>query len=496
MPTAVATRPKVIRKDKLWPALNYRPHIGQQRVHGSRARHRVNAAGRRFGKSNVGGHELTPEAYKAYFNQTLLEDLGIRSEFWIVGPNYTDAEKEFRVFFNDCKRLKMPFDKPGTYNDSRSGNMQVSLWGGKFILKAMSAAHPESLVGEGLHGVVMAEAAKMKESVWVKYVRPTLADFQGWSLWNSTPEGRNWFYEMWKRGKDPNMPDWESWRHPSWVNPYVFPRGAKQRSVDHLKDLLRAGDTQVTGKLLRTLEIDPEVYDMMKELTETTFAQEVECKFTEFAGRVYKDWDEEIHVTDLDVHPNWPIYVATDYGWTNPNVALFLQVDPFDNVYVLGEYYARQRTEQEFAEDVLADPYLGPLARRATRLYPDPEDPGASKVLSDAWKVSIMGGTGGLIKDRVNLIRQHLKVQNRHLPWGHEQRKPKLLVQRGRCPNFEREFDAYRYPDIKSELRDAPENPLKKDDHCPEALSRFFGGYFGKPFGAQKARVRKARVGR
>lgn len=494
MATAQAVKPKVIVKDRLWPALQYKPHIGQQRVHASRARHRVNAAGRRFGKSQVGGHELVPEAYKSYFNQALLEELGIRAEFWIVGPNYTDAEKEFRVVYNDLRRLKMPFDRPGTYNDARSGNMAISLWDGKFVIQAKSSAHPESLVGEGLHGVVMAEAAKMKESVWVKYVRPTLADFQGWSLWNSTPEGKNWWHAIWARGKDPAFPDWHSWRHPSWVNPYVFPRGAKQSKVDQLKEHIRKGGT-VDPDLLRTMAIDPEVYSMLQELTDTTFAQEIECKFTEYTGRVYKDWDEEVHVADLNIHPNWPIYVATDYGWTNPNVALIIQVDPFDNVYILGEYYERQRTEQEMADDIYNDDYLGPLVRRATRLYPDPEDPGASNVLANKWKVQIAHGTGGLIKDRINLIRLHLKVQNTHLDWGHPDRKPRLLVQRNRCPMLEKEMDAYRYPDARSDQKEAPENPMKKDDHTPEALSRFFGGYFGKPFGAQKTRVRKARIG-
>lgn len=486
---------KVIVKEKLWTPLQYQPHVGQRRVHSSRARHRVNAAGRRFGKSQVGGHELVPEAYKAFFHRNMLEELGIRMEYWIVGPNYTDAEKEFRVLFNDCRRLKLPMDRPGTYNDPRSGNMQISLWEGKFLVLAKSSAHPESLVGEGLHGVVMAEAAKMKESVWVKYVRPTLSDFGGWSLWNSTPEGRNWFHEIWKRGKDASQPDWESWRHPSWVNPYVFPRGARQEKVDQLKALVKNG-SRVSRNTAIHLGVDPEVWSLMKELTDATFSQEVECKFSEYAGRVYGDWDEEIHVADLNVHPNWPIYVATDYGWTNPNVALILQVSPFDDVHVLGEYYRRQRTEQEFADDVMNDEYLGPLVRRATRLYPDPEDPGASNVLASAWQVSIQGGTGGSLKDRINLIRQHLKIQNTHLPFDHPDRKPKLLVQRNRCPNFEREFDAYRYPDIKSEVRDAPENPLKKDDHTPEALSRFFGGYFGKPFGANKKRSRKVRVAR
>ena len=57
-----------------------------------------------------------------------LKDDRKRREFWIVGPNYTDSEKEFRVLYNQLTRLEVPFDKPGTYNDPIGGNMHISLW--------------------------------------------------------------------------------------------------------------------------------------------------------------------------------------------------------------------------------------------------------------------------------------------------------------------------------------------------------------------------------
>lgn len=476
----------VIVKSALWPHLAYTPHEGQRPIHGSAARHRVNAAGRRFGKSNVGGHELTVCAFEARVRKNLLEELGIRQEYWIVGPNYTDAEKEFRVLYNDLKRLKMPFDRPGTYNDPRSGNMSISLWDGRFMVSAKSAAHPESLVGEGLHGVVMAEAAKMKGSVWSKFIRPTLADFQGWSLWNSTPEGKNHFYEMWEMGQRADRPEWQSWRSPSWLNNYVFRKGVTEKQLEMLKHPEGGSGLAIASG------IDPEIAAMFDELGAIMFGQEVECSFSEYAGLVYSDFDEEVHVKDIRYDPALPLYVATDYGYTNPNVALFIQVDVWDNVYIIGEYYQSLRTEEEFADDVLNDPKLGAMARVATELFPDPADPGASKVLSNKWKVRVRGGTGGLLKDRINLIRKHLKVQNTHLPHGHVDRQPRLFVDRS-CVMFRDEFMKYRYPENKSEIHGNPENPLKKDDHTPETLSRFFAGYYGGG-GTGRTRVRRASV--
>jgi len=210
-------------KEALWKPIKYRPHKGQRMIHRSASRHRVSACGRRFGKSTIGGHELVAEALVTYTMLNELRDASKRREFWIVGPEYSDSEKEFRVVYNDLGRLQFAFDHPGTYNNPESSDMHVNLFDGCSQVHAMSAKYPGTLVGEGLDGVIMAEAAKMKQLVWTKYIRPTLADTHGWSMFNSTPEGKNWFYELWQRGQDPNVKDWQSWRMPSWINDILFP---------------------------------------------------------------------------------------------------------------------------------------------------------------------------------------------------------------------------------------------------------------------------------
>jgi len=269
----------------------------------------------------------------------------------------------------------------------------------------------------------------------------------------------------------------------------VFPKNVTPEALRMLKDEGAYSPAEILAA-----GMDEEIMAMWFDLGPTMFGQEVECSFTEYAGRVYFDFDEEVHVRDLQYNPGRPLYVATDYGFTNPNVALFIQTDVWDNVYVIAEYYRSGRTDDEFADDVFESPRLGPLARAATLLYPDPEDPSATKVLSNRWRVRAQGGTGGLIKDRINLIRRYLKIQNPHLPFGHELRVPRIFWDRS-CKESHREMDAYRYPQNRSEIKEAQENPLKKDDHCPEALSRFFAGYYGTNSLTGGPRVRKARVG-
>jgi len=39
--------------------------------------------------------------------------------------------------------------------------------------------------------------------------------------------------------------------------------------------------------------------------------------------------------------------------------------------------------------------------------------------------------------------------------------------------------EGYRWPEHKSEVKNNAELPMDKDNHGPEALGRFYKGYFG-----------------
>lgn len=444
---------KKVSVNEVFRRVEYQPHAAQKRIHKARNEHRfcVVCAGRRTGKSTAGGHALVPYIYEAYAKREILDPHGKRMEYWIVGPEYSDAEKEFRVLWSDVKRLGFPIDQPGSYNNPLSGDMHLSLWGGRFQVHAKSAKYPDNLVGEALHGVILAEAAKLKESIWTKYIRPMLSDYRGWALMTSTPEGKNWFYEQWMKGVAGSPGDeWWSLRMPSWSNDILFPGG-------------------------RT---DPEILSMAADLTEEAFNQEIGAEFTDYVGRVFKDFDEEIHVKNLLFNPEFKTYAAVDYGWTNPFVWLLIQVDHWNNVYVLGEVYGSHKRIDEVHHEI-KDKGLCPPGLRY--FYPDPAEPGDTRILEENLKIQAMGGTGGEIKDRLRLIRKWLAIPDhlKHLPFEHEDRKPKLFIDKS-CVNTIREMNDYRYPMNKSEQdRNDTENPLKKDDHAPEALGRFFIRHFG-----------------
>ena len=254
---------KLFRKDKWFESTGYRPHPGQSLVHYDNTRHRVLCNGRRWGKSLFGGKELESTAFvKNYINQPM--------RGWIIGPNYTDAEKEFRVIYNTFKALGIDTISNKFVSNVENGNMHIETsWG--WDIQCRSAQKPDSLVGEGLDFVLLAEAGRHLKRTFTEYVRPALSDKRGFSLMSGVPEDvadTNLLYWGYKRGQDPAMTQWQSWQLPSWTNTHVFPGGRN----------------------------DPEIIEAASDLTADEFNRQYGGQFVLKRGRVLKVWDDDKHV--------------------------------------------------------------------------------------------------------------------------------------------------------------------------------------------------------
>lgn len=102
----------------------------------------------------------------------------------------------------------------------REKEMRLELPGGGSVT-IKSADNPDSLRGRGLDGVVLDEAAFCDADTWHRSLRPALADRKGWALILSSPNGKNWFYDLFQHaGADS---EWDRWQRPSTDNPLVTP---------------------------------------------------------------------------------------------------------------------------------------------------------------------------------------------------------------------------------------------------------------------------------
>ena len=285
MATLIKPPKKVLSKAEWFKKTKYQPHPGQLLFHNSSGRYRFRVAsnGRRFGKTIMGGKEVEPMA--------LLKSRGINGGpqlGWICGPQYSDAEKEFKVVYDSFRALGIDRTSLRFVNNPDNGSMHIKTsWG--FELLAKSAKHPETLVGDGLDFVLMVEAGRHHRRTWGQYIRPTLSDKKGWATFTGVPEGKSehsLLYALWQRGQDERFSNWHSWRLPSWTNTIIFPGGRQ----------------------------DPEILEAEADLTVDEFNRQYGAMFVDKVGSVMQEWDDEIHLTHQVYNPDWPLYAAVDYG--------------------------------------------------------------------------------------------------------------------------------------------------------------------------------------
>lgn len=452
MPLILPGEGNVFRKDVWFEQTGYTPHPGQQQVHYDNTRHRVLCNGRRWGKTLVGGKEVETSAFIKNFR-------GEPQRGWIIGPEYTDCEKEFRVIYNTFKSLGIDQISSKFLRNVENGNMHIATnWG--FDLECRSAKHPDSLVGEGLDFVLLVEAGRHKRKTFNEYVRPALSDKRGWSLMSGVPEEaseQSLLYSMYNRGQDPTKLQWKSWRMPSWTNSVVFPGGKN----------------------------DPEILEARDDLTEDEFQRQYEGKFVMRVGRVMKEWDDDKHIGDFAYNRDWPLYAAIDPGYTNDYVWLWIQLDRFNNVYVIGEHRFQLRDTEDIARVEFKE---HPLTQKCLAIYCDPAVPDDANILRRTLGVPVRLNTGGELKTRLALIRGALKLRPDHLDYDDPEKQPALFVDRS-CTKLIWEMrEGYRWPENKSETRSDSELPMDKDNHGPEALGRFFKGHMERLSDSRRSR--------
>jgi hypothetical protein len=128
---------------------------------------------------------------------------------WFVAPNYPLAAQLWR-------ELKA-FTPRALLARSPNENGRRLEWKGGAVIEVKSADDPNSLVAVGLDWVFMVEAALISEEAWEMALRPRLSSpgRAGLAIFNGTPKGRNWYYHLYLRGRDPQYEDWESWNFPT-----------------------------------------------------------------------------------------------------------------------------------------------------------------------------------------------------------------------------------------------------------------------------------------
>jgi predicted phage terminase large subunit-like protein len=189
-------------------------HAGQAAIFESQARYRCVSAGRRFGKTLLSGVWLTlmpggavdgsPVAFFAPTYKLLLD-------VW------SDMERTLRPIIKKANKTEMRLELI-------TGG-KVDFW----TLEDLDAGR-----GRKYRRIVIDEAAHARhlKDAWERAIAPTLTDYRGEAWFISTPNGLNFFHELFRRGVDPAYPDWQSFHMPTRVNPHIDPAEIERARAD------------------------------------------------------------------------------------------------------------------------------------------------------------------------------------------------------------------------------------------------------------------------
>ena len=272
------------------------------------ARNKVVACGRRWGKTALGlmatvmGHGQNRG--QPGYHLGAIDGAKIGWFAPIVGTRLEELWRELKRATVHCTKSKSDVEK----------RIQLTS-GGEIICRSLH--DPNNARGPGWDGIVIDEAAFVKEEAWTEVLRPALADRQGWAIFVSTPNGNNWFKQLYDRAGTEE--GWASWQGPSSQNTTILPE---------------------------------ELEAWKREVGPRAYAQEFDAQFMEVAGALFPAsyfpdtiwfdaWPDSVQFTTMALDPSMGKSDKADYSaW------VVLRLDPTTGImYVDADLERRPPSE-------------------------------------------------------------------------------------------------------------------------------------------------------
>jgi len=191
---------------------------------------------------------------------------------------------------------------------------------------------------------------------------------------------------------------------------------------------------------------------------------------------VFGEFSAGRHVREAGYGNDLPLYRAIDFGFSNPLVCLFIQVDG-DRVYVIDEHVKSRTTLEEHAR-LIKEQY--PYEAEAT--YCDPAGRGRNEI-TGTNAMTELKALGIPCRSRVSRVLEGIELIRDFLApaWG----EPRLYVA-GRCENLIRALEGLHYKRMGNGV--LSEQPEKDGvhDHLVDALRYFFVNRFGRRYGVKE----------
>lgn len=205
----------------------------------------------------------------------------------------------------------------------------------------------------------------------------------------------------------------------------------------------------------------------MRRASRAGWESEMLCLRPSLDNIVFSEFDPMVHVREVDYDPNLPLYRTLDFGFVNPFVCLWIQVDRSGVVRVIDEYVRSRATIDVHAAQMKAQTPVP--EEQITATFCDP----AGRSVNDITGTSAireLRALGIRVRSRRSTILEGIELIRRAIRSGDGKT---ALVISPRCPRLIEAMECYHYSEsgrIPSEL------PLKDGlyDHPIDALRYFF----------------------
>ena len=185
-------------------------------------------------------------------------------------------------------------------------------------------------------------------------------------------------------------------------------------------------------------------------MTPEEIDQEYRALWIKRGGKIFREWNSKVHVCKpFDIPASWPRARGLDFGGANPTAMLWVAFSPSGQAVVYREYKEPGRTIRDHSahiNEVSVEKYhLGTISDHDSQNRIEYE---ANGIFT---KPAIKDWDSGR-----NECERHLMINAAG--------DPGLLVF-DTCPLFIQEIEVYSYPEVDASKMDAPEKPLKLNDH-------------------------------
>jgi hypothetical protein len=205
----------------------------------------------------------------------------------------------------------------------------------------------------------------------------------------------------------------------------------------------------------------------MRRASRAGWEAEMLCKRPSRENVVFDEFDPAIHVKDVNFNPSLPLYRSLDFGFVNPFVCLWIQVDENGKVFVIDEYIRSRATINIHAEEIKRRIPIS--EEKIAGTFCDP----AGKSVNDVTGTSTvreLRSHGIEVRFRKSGILEGIELIRRAIKAGDG---TSSLIISPRCRCLIEAMESYHYPQ-----KDCNPNelPLKDGvyDHPIDALRYFF----------------------